>query len=72
MCTLLEQALVKCRKTIVNFFFFMLFVLIKKSRNRKIRSSELFVIVKIKAKQGYIRLLLRMKAGCIFRLYAVC
>lgn len=53
-------------------FFFMLFVLIKKSRNRKIRSSELFVIVKIKAKQGYIRLLLRMKAGCIFRLYAVC
>lgn len=71
MCTLLEQALVKCRKTIVNFFF-MLFVLIKKSRNRKIRSSELFVIVKIKAKQGYIRLLLRMKAGCIFRLYAVC
>lgn len=71
MCTLLEQALVKCRNTIVNFFF-MLFVLIKKSRNRKIRSSELFVIVKIKAKQGYIRLLLRMKAGCIFRLYAVC
>lgn len=66
-----KQALVKCRKTIVNHFF-MLFVLIKKSRNRNIGSSELFVIVKIKAKQGYIRLLLRMKAGCIFRLYAVC
>lgn len=53
-------------------FFLMLFVLIKKSRNREIRSSELFVIVKIKSKQGYIRLQLRMKAGCIFRLYPVC
>lgn len=71
MCTLLKQALVKCRKTIVNQLF-TLFVLIKKGRNRKIRSSELFVIVQIKSKQGYIRLMLRMKAGCIFRLYAVC
>lgn len=24
MCTLLEQALVKCRKTIVNFFFYVI------------------------------------------------